>query len=333
MSTMKNALSLCVLLPGLCAGASAQPGVHEPFTLRQVMSAPFNSDLTAAPAGDAFAWVSNAEGKRNIWVARPAADGKAYVSRQLTGYGNDDGQQIGGLTWSPDGQSILYVRGGTSDNPEKAAPNPAHFPGGAEQDVWIVSLNGAVREAGPGNSPTFSPSGDWVTWFSTGQIWYEKPAEIGVKPPQSIHVFGDSKSFTWSPDGSKLAFVSDRDSHSFIVVFAPAAGSLTFIDPGADHDSFPAWSPDGGQIAFIRVPYFKDEGFAGPQRTGRPWSIRVADAATGEGHEVWRAGPGQGSVFRALDANQQLFWTADDHLIFPWEGDGWLHLYALPAQG
>ncbi|MGH9588313.1 MAG: S9 family peptidase, partial [Acidobacteriaceae bacterium] len=76
-----------------------------------------------------------------------------------------------------------------------------------------------------------------------------------------------------------------------------------------------------------------DENFDESRRSGRPWSIRVAKVTTGRGHEIWKATAGQGSVFRALDSPHQLFWTADGNLIFPWESDGWLHLYALPAQG
>lgn len=333
MLLVGRVLRLSIFTACLCLDAMAQLPAQKPFTLRQVMSAPFNSDLTAAPASDAFAWVSDVEGVRNVWVALRSTDG-GFVSRQLTNYASDDGQQIGELTWAPDARSILYVRGGSADNPENAAPNPAHIPGGAEQDVWLVSLaGGAPREVGKGDEPTFSPSGKFITWFSSGQIWYQKPEEVGVKPAQSVHVFGDCKMFVWSPDGNKLAFVSDRGSHSFIGVFSPSIDALTFVDPGADHDRFPTWSPDGRQIAFVRVPYFKEEEFGGPQRTGRPWSIRVADATSGAGHEIWRAAQGQGSVFRALDAEQQIFWTADDRLIFPWERDGWLHLYALPLHG
>lgn len=334
MFPVGRVLHLSLLSSFLCLHAMAQQPVQKQFTLRQAMSAPFNSDLTAAPAQDAFAWVSNVEGQRNIWVALRSATGDGFISRPLTRYANDDGQQISELTWSPDAQLILYVRGGSSDNPEKTAPNPAHLPDGAEQDVWMVApAGGAPRLVGKGSSPTFSPSGELITWFSNGQIWYQRPSDIGMKPAQSIHVFGDCHSFVWSPDGSKLAFVSDRGSHSFIGVFSPSANTLTFVDPGTDHDGFPAWSPDSRAIAFVRVPYFKDENFSGPQRSGRPWSIRVANAITGDGHEVWRAAPGQGSVFRALDADQQLFWTADEHLLFPWEQEGWLHLYALPLQG
>ena len=149
-----------------------------------------------------------------------------YVSHQITSYSADDGQQISDLAWSPDAQSIFFVRGGSSDNPEQVAPNPAHLPEGAEQDIWVVSVNGgAPRKVGKGHAPSVSPDGNLVAWFADGQIWYEKPGDIGVKPPQSIHVFGDCKSFVWSPDGRGLAFVSDRGSHSFIGIFSPSTNS------------------------------------------------------------------------------------------------------------
>lgn len=316
----------------LCFAAAAQQPAPAGFTLQQVMSAPFNSELAAAPAHDAFAWVANAEGKRNIWVAEPSGSG--FTARQITNYNQDDGQEIDDLTWSPDAQWILYVRGGSSDYPEQAAPNPAHLPGGAERDVWMVSVaGGAPRKVAQGTSPTISRESGLVTWFADGQIWYEKLQDIGAKPPQSIHIYGNCSSFVWSPDGMRLALVTSRGSHSFVVVFSPDADSLTFMDPGVDHDQSPAWSPDGRQIAFVRAPYDPEENFDRPWRSGRPWSIRVADAETGKGEALWTASPGPGSVFRALDAEEQLFWTADNHLIFPWEKDGWLHLYAVPATG
>jgi dipeptidyl aminopeptidase/acylaminoacyl peptidase len=37
-------------------------------------------------------------------------------------------------------------------------------------------------------------------------------------------------------------------------------------------------------------------------------------------------------VFRGLAAEQQLFWAAG-RLVFPWEHDGWLHLYSVPVSG
>ena len=141
------------------------------FTLQQVMRAPFNSGLIAAPVKNRFAWISYVEGQRNIWVAEPSGGG--YTSRAITNYTHDDGQEISGVQWSPDAHSIVYVRGSDPDNPQKMSANPALLPQGVEQDVWLVSLDGgAPRKLGPGNSPAFSTRGDAVAWVLDGQIWF-----------------------------------------------------------------------------------------------------------------------------------------------------------------
>jgi len=42
---------------------------------------------------------------------------------------------------------------------------------------------------------------------------------------------------------------------------------------------------------------------------------------------------GPGSVFRGVESDAQLWWTDGDRLVFPWERDGWTHLYSVPASG
>lgn len=334
MSVVLRHLLLAVVLPSMCClTVAAQPG-EKGFTLQQVMSAPFNSELIAAPAKNRFAWLSNAEGRRNIWVATPAGNGNGYVSHQITQYSTDDGQEITDLRWSPDAESIVYVRGGDPDDPEKMSPNPTHLPQGAEQDVWLVSADGSEpHKLGEGRSPAFSSKGHAVAWVLKGQIWLQKLNGPLAKPVQLLHTLGDCKSLTWSPDGDELAFVSDRGSHSFIAVYSFPANTLNYLDPGTAHDQYPVWSPDSREIAFVRIPYAKDENFDEPRRTGQPWSIRVAEAATGKGREIWKASEGRGSVFRETDSDHQVFWAANERLVFPWEGDGWTHLYTISAQG
>jgi dipeptidyl aminopeptidase/acylaminoacyl peptidase len=137
----------------------------------------------------------------------------------------------------------------------------------------------------------------------------------------------------WSPDGVRIAFTSARGDHGFIGVYDVAANSLRYVDPSTDDDREPEWSPDGRSIAFLRVP---SSGVRAPReahRTGEPWSIRIASAETGEGREIWRAAKGPGSVFRGVTARNQLLWADGGHIIFPWEADGWTHLYAIPAAG
>ena len=301
------------------------------FTLEQVMSSPFPSELVAAPTGGRVAWLFDARGARNIWVAEPAGSGH-YRSRQLTNYAEDDGQDIAGLVWTPDGRSIVYARGGDFEN-DGPDPNPDSNPAGVEQDVWIAPLDGsAPRKLAEGHSPAVSPHGDAVAYIDKDQVWWVK-LDPGAKPEQLIHDKGKCGELRWSPDGSHLAYASRREEHGFIVVYDFNAKSLTYLDPSVDRDVSYTWSPDGKSVAFIRVPFSHDQLIFQPHRAGIPWSIRVADATTGKGHEVWRADAGPGSEFHGIEADSQIFWTAADTLVFPWERTGWLRLYAIPVAG
>ena len=55
---------------------------------------------------------------------------------------------------------------------------------------------------------------------------------------------------TWSPDGSHIAFSSNRDGNFDIYVMKVNGGSLTNLTDHGNEDKQPAWSPDGRYIAF-----------------------------------------------------------------------------------
>jgi dipeptidyl aminopeptidase/acylaminoacyl peptidase len=115
-------------------------------------------------------------------------------------------------------------------------------------------------------------------------------------------------------------------------VYDVAAKSVVWLAPSVDRDGDPEWSPDGTHLAFVRVPTGGPNFFL-EGRTGRPWSIWVADAATGIGHAVFTADQGSGSLYQQLVAERQLFWGAGDRILFPWEKSGWLHLYSIAVRG
>src|SRR5215831_6115507 len=100
------------------------------FTLEQVLSSPFPSDLVAAPTGERIAWVFNAQGKRNVWVG----EGPDFKARQLTQYNQDDGQELTDLSFTRDGKWLVYVRGG-GPNASGDIPNPTSDPTGATQAI------------------------------------------------------------------------------------------------------------------------------------------------------------------------------------------------------
>src|SRR5437879_6890493 len=109
-----------VLLVGIFQTASA------PFTVDQILSFPSPENLVASPAGATIAWTFNERGVRNIYVA----EGPEFAARRITSYTDDDGQELTQLSFSRDGKTIVYVRGGDhgSNRQGEAPPTPAESP-------------------------------------------------------------------------------------------------------------------------------------------------------------------------------------------------------------
>ncbi len=315
-------LAAAVLLGPRAAAAQQR------FTLVQILSDPMPTELVASPDGRAVAWVQDAEGRRNVWVAA-APD---FQGRQVTRYDRDDGQEIDGLGFTPDGARLVYVRGG-APNGAGEIPNPTSDVDGAGRAIWVVAVaGGEPRKLDDGAAPAVSPKGDLVAYVKHGQLW---SASLGEKPEpkQLAHTRGGASSLVWSPDGSRLAFTSHRKAHSFIGIRASGAGTITYMAPTVDASMQPAWSPDGSRIAWLSIPSTHREIPFIPYRVDLPWSIRVGDPATGEARTIWTADAGMGSVFHGYAGEAQLMWGAGERLVFPWEKDGWLHLWSVPAAG
>jgi dipeptidyl aminopeptidase/acylaminoacyl peptidase len=328
--------SVCrvLALAALALGISTAFAQTSGFTIEQALSAPFTSDLSAAPSRGRVAWAANIDGRRNLWVAEPAPNGTGYVSRQITHYGEDDGQEISSPQWTPDAATIIYVRGDGARGDDHPVPNPAWFPKGAHQQLWAVSVaGGEPRLLTEGHDPTISPDGKQLAYTLKGQLWMLPLDDSNAKPQQLLQTRGGVSSLRWSPDGARLAFVSNRDDHSFIAVYSLASLAVTYLDPSTDLDGSPVWSPDSARIAFVRIASDDDSLFFEAHRTAFPWSIRVVEVATGKAQEAWRATEGMGSAYRPLASEDQLYWTMGGRIVFPWEGDGWLHLYAVPFSG
>ncbi len=300
---------------------------QERFTIEQIMSSPFPSDLVVAPNHGKLAWVQNAEGRRNIWVAG-APD---YVGSQITSYQSDDGQELSQLQFGPGANHIVFVRGG-APNRQGEIPNPRSEPDGTGQSIWIITAGGDdLQELGKGTGPAISPDGEVVAFIRDGEIWTVPSGDDG-EAEQLSDTRGRAGSLRWSPDGSKLAFVSRRGDHAFVGVYSLTDRRIRYLDPGVEHDEEPVWSPDGSEVAFVRIPNERQALPFGPVRTALPWSIRIANAVTGEGRLVWLAEPGSGSAFREVVAKNQLLWSGD-RIVFPWEKDGWTHLYSISVSG
>src|SRR5262247_3897929 len=108
-----------LLACGAASLAAAPPAAAPAFTIEQVVSAPFPSNLVAAPGAPKVAWVMNARGVRNVWVA----EGPEWKGRPLTSFMEDDGEEISGLAFSAGAAEVVFVRGGPP-NSRGELPNP-----------------------------------------------------------------------------------------------------------------------------------------------------------------------------------------------------------------
>lgn len=88
---------------------------------------------------------------------------------------------------------------------------------------------------------------------------------IDTKTGTHTPLFADNHSYanpTWSPDGKRLAFTSNRSGRNQIHVFWLAEQRVTAITEVAKSPNSLAWSPDGQQLAFMMAVNAEKSDFA-----------------------------------------------------------------------
>ena len=160
---------------------------------------------------------ANTNDTRNIWVIN--ADGsQAKALTQLTALNIDCFDPA----WSPDGSKIVFGSTRALDGTDTNTTN-------AVENIWVMNADGS--QATP------------LTKITAAN--------------------GDSFSAAWSPDGSKILFVSERaldlsdaantnSTDNIWVMNADGSNptALTQVTAASAHSFGPAWSPDGSKIAF-----------------------------------------------------------------------------------
>jgi dipeptidyl aminopeptidase/acylaminoacyl peptidase len=293
------------------------------ISIEEMMSSPFPTSLISSDSDEKIAWVFNEEGRRNIWIA----EGADFNARVITDFQKDDGQNISNLIFREESNELLFVRG-SGPNRRGEIPNPTSHPDGANQMILSIGQNGGKLDTiAYGISPKLSPDKDKLVYISKGKVWiYDFANE---KNKELFQIRGGVGQIRWSPDGTRIVFRSSRGDHSFIGVYKFEDHEIDYLLPSVDIDSNPVWSPDGTALAFIRIPYEKNILPFFSRRSALPWSIMVHNFSNGKTMEVWQAAEGVGSNFRGVSAANQLIWTEDNHLVFPYEGDGWTHIWSL----
>ncbi len=296
-------------------------------SINDLLAPPYPTELCSSPNGKYIAWVFNDKGSRNIY----SAPSPAFKAAPITHFSGDDGMSVYGLQFTADGGKLLFVRG-NDPNRRGEFNNPALLQTSTEATTWICNSDGSqLRSLGPIGVPTIANDGTYILYADGASVYQLSLTDTLAKPAMLFRARGNLGQPVISPDGKKAACPSIRGDHAFMVLYNFENNSTQYTETSLDFDVQPAWSPDSKQLAYLRIPNVNHPHPFIASRSGNPWSIRVYDLASGTGKEVWRSATGTGSIlFDELpNTGIQLWWLADNTLMFPYEQDGWQHLYAL----
>ena len=291
-----RSLALASLL--LAAGLDLQaqtPAPRRGITAEDYFNFVLLADPRLSPDGNQVVYVASRVDKpRNrrmpsIWIV--GTDGRS-APRMLV----DESWSASAPRWSPDGKTIAFTSGRVIEDSTGKTGTQQPAPGRAQ--LWTVAVAGGAPDrvtnvangvsgcswspnatqfvclvrTGPSDTLNTGPDRSDVRhyasitykfndtgWFDDkrSHLWVIDATTGAARPLTSGDAWNDTDP-QWSPDGSRIAFVSDRtgkeldESRNSDVWTIPAAGgSLTKISTSPERDASPVWSPDGRSIAFL----------------------------------------------------------------------------------
>ena len=207
---------------------------------------------------------SGSGGASELWT-RSLADGK----ESLVTRANDN--PIGGVSWSPDGQSLLFTSGGGAIRHEQTPTYSGskiiytiteNVPG---QLNVVAASGGSPKPLGTGGGfggRRWLDARHFVTDRTSPDFKRRTSSVVDIDSGESKVVHEDVEDKFWSmtgdanggaqpsPDGKWIAFLSDRDGWDHVYVMRASGGDPVQITKGRFEAWRPQWSPDSKRIVF-----------------------------------------------------------------------------------
>lgn len=282
------------------------------------------------------------------------ADGKRQV--RLTYNEFDDASPV----WSPRGDRIAFL----TDR-------------GAGYDIYLMNPDGsgerALRDADHGgplltDNLQWSPDGTKIMYAVGGKIYVVEVTDAGgdsTAPVQNLSesapAYAHDNNAAWSPDGSRLAFISYGCAGCFPDLFMLNADGTgrTQLTTTAETEFAPVWSPSGARIAYGSYRggtpnvYVMNADGTGDQLLnaevldagGATWSpdgariaFRSAGPASAPRNGLYTVNAdGTGLTFLTDEANGggRLLWSPDGASMVAHSGnaDGWIDVLCFNVGG
>jgi dipeptidyl aminopeptidase/acylaminoacyl peptidase len=283
MKTIRLCLTLTSLfafaLHATFSAAQSKRGI----TAEDYFAFRFLGDPHLSPDGKSVVYVQTAinqkKNKResSIWLI--AADGAASA-RRLTA----EGSNANSPRWSPDGKTLAFVSSRGEGESAKAQIQLLSMRGGeavaltklkngVQAYQWspdgtrivLVSSSGPMDGIAPADRKSDVRHYSHIRYKFNDSGWFDDKRRhlwvVGVPGGEAKQITDgqdwDDTDPQWSPDGTRIAFVSDRSGKAYddsnntdVWTISAAGGPLTKISDHAFDDESPRWSPDGKQILF-----------------------------------------------------------------------------------
>jgi Tol biopolymer transport system component len=281
------------LLMSSCGGSNSMP--NTPVT-PAVLTVAFGS--SGALDGSSSA---NSNSTGNIWLAK--TDGSAAMPLTRLSIGGSNSSEP---VWSPDGKKIAFVSTRALDGSDAIA---------AASNIWVINADGTavapltrlttsgvlfwqLAWSPDGRKLAFASSAaldgsDALSTNGTINVWVMNADGTGTTPLTRLTVnpaggAWTSQEVTWSPDSTKIAFLSVgaldgtnalNTNGVFNLWIVKADGTslspLTRLTAIGVFQSYPAWSPDGAKIAFVAQRALDASDAASPTNAMNLWTINA----------------------------------------------------------